>query len=54
MVIKLLTKKFIVINDDTKHRIAEANHDELKRIIENILDIEDLEEAMRYIIDNKK
>ncbi|MCM1988813.1 DUF4351 domain-containing protein [Oceanirhabdus seepicola] len=54
LVIKLLTKKFGEIDRYVKDKISKASYENLSIIIENILDIESLEEAMGYISDNKK
>lgn len=48
-VIKLLTKKFKEIDEDKKQKICEASDDKLGNILDNILDIENLEEAMKYL-----
>jgi len=46
---KLLLKKFASLDEDTVKKIKSAKHENLNIIIENILDIESLEEAVRYL-----
>jgi len=42
-------KKFASLDEDTVKKIKSAKHENLNIIIENILDIESLEEAVRYL-----
>ncbi len=48
-VLKLLTKKFGILNDAFKEKIKNMDSDNLNLIIENILDIESLEEIEKYL-----
>ena len=48
-VLKLLTKKFGILNDVFQEKIKNIDSDNLYLIIENILDIESLEEIEKYL-----
>lgn len=48
-VLKLLTKKFGLLDDKFNKKIENLDSDKLNLIIENILDIENLEDVKKYL-----